>query len=188
MPDLNDVDWSRLPQPVDDGGARHLPRLGVPPIALASTDGTQVILSKLPGRSVVFAYPMTGRPGHPLPDGWDGIPGARGCTPQACSFRDLHQNLFAAGACRVFGLATQDTAYQSEAAARLHLPYPLLSDSALEFATALKLPVMVVGGEQLLKRLTFVIDDGRITTVFYPVFPPDRNASNILAWLKKHPQ
>ncbi len=118
----------------------------------------------------------------PVPD-WDTIPGARGCTPQTCAFRDLHQDLVAAGATRVLGLSTQDTAYQREAAERLHLPFPLLSDANLALAQALRLPTMEVAGMRLIKRLALVIDDASIVQVFYPVFPPDRNAGEVLAWL-----
>jgi peroxiredoxin (alkyl hydroperoxide reductase subunit C) len=139
---------------------------------------------------VLFAYPRTGVPGQISPvDDWDMIPGARGCTPQACSFRDLHSEMIAAGATRVFGLSTQDSAYQREAAERLHLPYPLISDEKLELAKALRLPTMEVAGMTLIKRLALVIDDAKITKVFYPVFPPDRNASDVLVWLaqNRHP-
>jgi peroxiredoxin len=179
-----DVDWSRLPRPEDDGAARHLPGSRVPPVALSATDGSSVALGGLAGRSVVYVYPMTGRPGADLPDGWDGIPGARGCTPQACAFRDHHAELIAAGADRVFGLSTQDTDYQREAALRLHLPFPLLSDAALRLTTALRLHVMLVGGATLLKRMALIIEDGVIAHVFYPVFPPDQNAAEVLGWLR----
>lgn len=184
QPNLTGVDWSRIPAPQDDGGARHLAGLAVPDLTLAATDGTQVSLARLPGRVVVFAYPRTGVPGQtsPVPD-WDTIPGARGCTPQTCAFRDLHQDLVAAGATRVLGLSTQDTAYQREAAERLHLPFPLLSDANLALAQALRLPTMEVAGMRLIKRLALVIDDASIVQVFYPVFPPDRNAGEVLAWL-----
>ena len=187
QPGLHEVDWSRIPVPEDDGGARHLTGLAVPNVALAATDGTQVSLAKLPGRVVVFAYPRTGVPGQisPVAD-WDMIPGARGCTPQACAYRDLYKELTAAGAARVFGLSAQDTAYQREAAERLHLPFPLLSDEKLALAKALDLPVMEVGGMTLIKRLAMIIDDGRIAKVFYPVFPPDRNAGDVLAWLERN--
>ncbi|HWE17995.1 MAG TPA: peroxiredoxin [Hyphomicrobiaceae bacterium] len=187
QPNLNDVDWSKIPVPQDDSGARHLTGLTVPDAALAATDGTQVSLAKVPGRVVVFAYPRTGVPGQisPVPD-WDMIPGARGCTPHACAFRDLHKELSAAGAARVFGLSTQDTAYQREAAERLHLPFPLLSDERLALAKALRLPTMQAGGMTLIKRLALVIDDGTIAKVFYPVFPPDRNAADVLAWLRQN--
>lgn len=185
---LLDVDWSRLPAPEDDGGARHLPGVRLPDLALPATDGTSVNLGKLPGRTVVFAYPMTGRPGVALPGGWDLIPGARGCTPHACAFRDLHAELKAAGADHVFGLSTQSPDYQKEAAERLHLPFPLLSDARQELAGALTLPVMEVEGHVLLKRLALVADDGVIVKVFYPVFPPDRNAGDVLAWLQASPR
>jgi peroxiredoxin len=187
QPSLLDVDWSNIPAPQDDGGARHLTGASVPDVALIATDGTQVSLAKAPGRVVVFAYPRTGVPGQPSPvDDWDMIPGARGCTPQSCGFRDLHTVIIAAGAARVYGLSTQDTAYQREAAERLHLPFPLLSDERLALSNALRLPTMEVGGMVLIKRLALVIDDGRITKVFYPVFPPDRNAGDVLAWLEQN--
>ena len=179
-----DVDWSRLPRPLDDGAARHLPGSRIPPVTLPATDGSSVALGELAGRSVVYVYPMTGSPGTQLPDGWDEIPGARGCTPQACAFRDHHAELVAAGADRVFGLSTQDTDYQREAAQRLHLPFPLLSDAALRLTTALRLPVMLVGGATLLKRMALIIEDGVIAHVFYPVFPPDQNAAEVLGWLR----
>lgn len=187
QPSLHEVDWSKIPAPEDDRGARHLTGMAVPDVALAATDGTHVSLVKVPGRVVVFAYPRTGVPGQisPVPD-WDMIPGARGCTPQACAFRDLHKELTQAGATRVFGLSTQDTAYQREAAQRLHLPFPLLSDEHLALATALRLPLMQAGSMTLIKRLALVIDDGRIAKVFYPVFPPDRSAGDVLAWLKQN--
>lgn len=184
---LLDVDWSQLPPPEDDGAARHLAGTRLPELALIATDGTSVSLAGLSGRTVVFAYPMTGKPGVALPEGWDLIPGARGCTPHACAFRDLFAELREAGAANVFGLSTQSPSDQKEAAERLHLPFPLLSDAKLDLANALRLPVMEVEGRTLLKRLAFVVDDGVITTVFYPVFPPDRNASDVLAWLKAHP-
>lgn len=185
---LLDVDWSKLPVPADDGAADHLEGARLPDLALKATDGTSVSLGRLAGRTVVFAYPMTGTPGVALPDGWDAIPGARGCTPHACAFRDLHAELAAAGADRVYGLSAQSTADQAEAAGRLHLPFPLLSDEAHELAKALQLPVMEVAGRTLLKRLALVADDGLIVKVFYPVFPPDRNAGDVLAWLKAHPR
>ncbi|MGQ0671257.1 MAG: peroxiredoxin [Hyphomicrobium sp.] len=182
------VDWSVLPVPEDDGAAAHLPGMQVPTVALTATDGSWVDLSTRPGRTIVFAYPKTGQPGVPLPNGWDEIPGARGCTPQSCAFRDLHADLAAAGADAVFGLSTQASAEQQEAARRLHLPFLLLSDHALAFATALRLPVMEVDGRRKIRRLTLIIDDGRISHVFYPVFPPDRNAADVLAWIREHPR
>jgi peroxiredoxin len=172
-----------LPVPEDDGAADHLPGTRLPPITLASTVGEVVDLSALPGRTVVYCYPMTGRPDRSLPTGWDEIPGARGCTPQSCSFRDHHAELRSLGA-RVFGLSTQDTEYQLEAAERLNLPFALLSDADLAFAGALGLPTFEVDGMVLLKRLTMVIDEGRIEKVFYPVFPPDRSAEEVVEWLE----
>ena len=174
-----------LPIPVDDGACDHLPGMRLPAVALPATDGAVVDLSTLPGRSVVYAYPRTGRPDQPLPTGWDDIPGARGCTPQSCAYRDLAAELAALGG-RVFGLSTQDTAYQQEAVARLHLPFPLLSDERLELSTALALPTFAVDGMTLIKRLTLVISDGIIEIVLYPVFPPDADAANVAAWLREH--
>jgi peroxiredoxin len=171
-----------LPVPEDDGAADHLAGMPLPPIALRATDGTSVRLDQLAGQTVVFAYPRTGRPGEPSPGGddeWDAIPGARGCTPQACSFRDEHAR-FAAVNTPVLGLSTQDTAYQREAAERLHLPYPLLSDERLELATALGLPTFEADGLRLLKRLTLILRDGAIEDVIYPVFPPNRSADQTL--------
>jgi|SRR5215831_5811882 len=188
-PNLLVVDWSKIPPPIDDGAARHLQGAKVPDIALPATDGSPVSLARLAGRVVVFAYPRTGEPGKPaLVENWDMIPGARGCTPQTCAFRDLHKALIEAGAARVVGLSTQDSAYQLEAAKRLHLPFPLLSDERLALAEALRLPTMQVAGLTLLKRLALVIDDGSIAKVFYPVFPPDRNAAEVLDWLVEHPR
>jgi len=185
---LLEVDWSKIPAPADDGAAAHLKGMTVPPISLIATDDSSVTLSALPGRVVVFAYPRTGEPGKiALVDDWDMIPGARGCTPQTCAFRDLHAELKAAGARYVFGLSTQSNAYQTEMASRLHLPFPVLSDEKLTLTHALDLPTMDVAGLTLIKRLALIVDDGRITHVFYPVFPPDRNAGDVLAWLKENP-
>lgn len=188
MPSANftDVDWSALPNPADDGGARHLTGATLPDIALAATDGASVSLARLSGRTVVFVYPMTGRPGIALPEGWDQIPGARGCTPQTCAFRDLYADLREAGASQVYGFSTQDTAYQQELAERLHLPFPLLSDSELTFLRAACLPMMTLESMTLAKRLTLIIDDGIVTHVFYPVFPPDRNAADVFSWLRSN--
>ncbi|MFL6009378.1 MAG: peroxiredoxin [Rubrobacteraceae bacterium] len=172
-----------LPVPEDDGAADHLPGMRLPSVPLASTSGEIVDLSALPGRTVVYCYPMTGRPDRSLPAGWDEIPGARGCTPQSCSFRDHHAELRSLGA-SVFGSSTQDTEYQREAATRLHLPFTLLSDSDLAFAGTLGLPTFEVDGMVLLKRLTLVIDEGWIEKVFYPVFPPDRSAEEVVEWLE----
>jgi peroxiredoxin len=188
QPNLLEVDWSKIPAPVDDGGAAHLKGKTIPPVSLLATDDTRVTLSSLKGRTVVFAYPRTGEPGKiALVDDWDMIPGARGCTPQTCAFRDLFAELKAAGAAHVFGLSTQSNAYQTEMASRLHLPFAVLSDEKLEMTHALNLPTMDVAGLTLIKRMALIIDDGHITHVFYPVFPPDRNAGDVLAWLKDNP-
>lgn len=174
-----------IPVPKDDGAARHLTGMALPDLALPATDGTAVDLASLPGRTVVYIYPRTGVPGVDPPEGWDMIPGARGCTPQSCSFRDHFQELEALGVDHVFGLSTQDTAYQQEAVARLHLPFPVLSDEKLALAKLLKLPTFTVAGMTLLRRMVLVIDDGAITHVFYPVFPPDKSAADVVAWLKR---
>lgn len=172
-----------LPVPLDDGASGHLEGMRLPALELPATDGRPVKLSALTGLQVIYVYPMTGRPDTPLPDGWDAIPGARGCTPQSCAFRDHHAELAALGA-GVFGLSSQTTDYQQEAAARLHLPFPLLSDDGLQLKAALRLPTFTAAGLELYRRLTLITDDARIVKVFYPVFPPDRNAADVLAWLK----
>jgi peroxiredoxin len=173
-----------LPVPQDDGAARHLIGMRLPDLALAATDGSAVDLARLRGRTVIYAYPRTGRPGQPLPDGWDLIPGARGCTPQSCGVRDHFEEFRHLGVANVYGLSTQDSDYQREAAERLHLPFALLSDAELRFQRALQLPTFAIGGMILLKRLTLVIDDGVISKVFYPVFPPDRSAQDVIDWLR----
>jgi peroxiredoxin len=177
-----------LPVPTDDGACNHLEGMTVPTLALPSTAGGTVDLAATSHRAyvVVFCYPRTGQPDRDPPPGWDDIPGMRGCTPQACSFRDRHADLSALSA-RVFGLSTQDTAYQQEAATRLHLPYPLLSDADLRFATALRLPTVTLGGMTLIKRLTLILRQGVIRKVFYPVFPSDRNVEEVLVWLQTIP-
>lgn len=172
-----------LPVPVDDGACAHLTGLRLPTMTLASTGGRSVDLAQLAGRSVVYCYPRTGRPDQELPTGWNAIPGARGCTPQSCAFRDHYRELRDLGVKHLFGLSTQDTAYQREAVERLHLPFELLSDEKLEFAKALKLPTFTVDGMTLIKRLTLILRDGVIEQVFYPVFPPDANAGAVLEWL-----
>jgi peroxiredoxin len=174
-----------IPVPRDDGAARHLAGLRLPSVPLPATDGRSVDLAALNGRTVVYIYPRTGVPGVDPPDGWDMIPGARGCTPQSCGFRDHFAELTRLGVAQLFGLSTQDTAYQKEAAARLHLPFPLLSDEKLALAGAMKLPTFTAAGMTLLKRMALVIDDGMIGKVFYPVFPPDRNAEEVVAWLQE---
>ncbi len=173
-----------LPIPIDDGAARHLAGLKLPSVTLAATDGSQVDLSALSGCTVVYAYPRTGVPGQASPEGWDRIPGARGCTPQSCAFRDHFMELEQLGVDHLFGLSTQDTDYQREAVVRLHLPFPLLSDSRLALARAIGLPTFSVSGMTLLKRMALVIDDAVVSKVFYPVFPPDKNADEVIAWLQ----
>jgi peroxiredoxin len=176
-----------LPVPVDDGAADHLRGASLPSLALPATDGARVRLDSLAARTVVFAYPRTVRPDEQPPGGeeaWNAIPGARGCTPEACSFRDSTAE-FAALGVGVFGLSTQDTRYQREVVERLALPYPLLSDAELRLAVALRLPTFSVEGMTLLKRLTLIVDGGRIADVLYPVFPPDRGAAQALARLRE---
>lgn len=173
-----------LPAPVDDGGARHLTGLEWPDVTLAASDGSQVNLARLSGRTVVYIYPRTGRPGQALPTGWNAIPGARGCTPQSCSFRDHFDELKSLGVRQVYGLSTQDSDYQREVVERLHLPFTILSDAGYALQRALRLPTFEVDGMILLKRMALVIDDGRITEVLYPVFPPDRSAAEVIDWLR----
>jgi peroxiredoxin len=177
-----------LPVPENDGACDHLTGRLFPAVTLQSTAGRAVDLGALPGRNVLYCYPRTGQPGVALPGGWDSIPGARGCTPEACNFRDHHAELRALGVMEVFGLSTQDTAYQKEAAIRLELTFELLSDHQLAFAQALNLPTFVADGMTLIKRVTMVIDDGKITKFFYPVFPPDKAAETVLEWVKANPR
>jgi peroxiredoxin len=173
-----------IPIPQDDGAARHLASMKLPDLALPSTGGSQVNLSALNGRTVLYIYPRTGVPGVDLPPGWNDIPGARGCTPQSCSFRDHFGELERLGVAHLFGLSTQDTAYQQEAATRLHLPFAILSDEKLRLTKALNLPTFTTSSMTLLKRMALVIDDGIIVKAFYPVFPPDKNAEEVVAWLR----
>jgi peroxiredoxin len=174
-----------LPAPTDDGAADHLPGLALPAIELEATDGRWVVLAGLEGRTIVYAYPWTGRPGEPLlADDWDLIPGARGCTPESCGFRDHHAEMLDAGVAAVFGLSTQETGYQRELAERLRLPYPILSDAGLELTRGLRLPTFEVAGRTLLRRLTLLIGEGTVERVWYPVFPPDTHAAEVLADLR----
>ncbi|WP_306152234.1 peroxiredoxin [Roseovarius sp. MMSF_3281] len=181
---LANPNWENLPRPEDDGAADHLLGMEMPDIALQATDGGQVTLSGMAGPVVVYAYPMTGRPDRALPAGWDDIPGARGCTPQSCAFRDHHAELQSLGATAVFGLSTQSPEDQAEAAARLHLPFALLSDANLDLAHVLDLPSFEVEGRRLLRRLTLLVQNGHITHLRYPVFPPDSDAEAVAQWLK----
>ncbi|CAL9672205.1 MerR family transcriptional regulator [Streptomyces sp. enrichment culture] len=174
-----------LPVPQDDGAADHLPGLRAPHLELPSTTGEMVGIDAFGvGRTVIYIYPLTGRPEADLPHGWNTIPGARGCTTEACDFRDHHQELLAAGARRVFGLSSQETTYQREVVERLRLPFAMLSDPRLNLAAALGLPTFEVDGLTLFKRLTLVIRDGVIEHVFYPVFPPNVHAQQVLSWLR----
>lgn len=182
---LNDLPGN-LPVPQDDSAADHLAGSTLPDVSLPATNGDLIHLATLPGRFVIYVYPMTGRPDMPLPDGWDAIPGARGCTPQSCAFRDHYQELLQLDT-GVFGLSTQSVDYQREARERLHLPFHLLSDQEHAFGHALNLPSFTVEDIHLYKRLTLIIDSGKIIKVFYPVFPPDRNADEVVAWLRTDP-
>ena len=190
MPSPRQVDFllpPNLPRPIDDGAADHLIGMRVPKVSLVSTGGRRVDLSTLGApRTIIYCYPRTGVPGEPLPEGWDRIAGARGCTPQTCGFRDHHHGLKELSA-ELFGLSTQTTEYQREMAERLHLAFEILSDSEFEFTNALCLPTFEVTGTRLLKRLTLIIRDGLIEHVFYPIFPPDKSADEVLGWLRAHP-
>jgi peroxiredoxin len=187
---LNDYSQlpSDLPIPEADGAANHLPGRAVPHLRLPSTTGADVGLAELgPGRTVLYVYPMTGRPGVDLPSGWDDIPGARGCTPESCGFRDHYADLLDAGAARVFGASSQDVDYQRELVERLGLPFAMLSDPTLNLAAELGLPTFEADGLTLFKRVTLVIRDGVIEHVFYPIFPPDQHAQQVLSWLRSQP-
>lgn len=178
---------TNLPRPVDDGMADHVVGMALPEVSLQSTRGGTINLSKLSApRTVIYCYPRTGVPGEPLPEGWDMIPGARGCTPQTCGFRDHHREITALHA-GVFGLSTQTTEYQREMAQRLHLPFEILSDAEFKFCEAMRLPTFEVSGMRLVKRLTLILRCGRVEHVFYPVFPPDESATEVIRWLKAHP-
>jgi len=187
MPATGVDDISRLPPdlpvPVDDGACAHLTGMRVPSIALPSTSGREVLLADLPGWTVVYTYPRTGEDGLTPPPGWNEIPGARGCTPQTCGFRDHYQELRGLGAA-VFGLSTQTSSYQREMVERLHVPFEVLSDADLAMTRALRLPTFTFREMTLLKRITLFIHDGVIEHVIYPVFPPDRSAEEALRWLQ----
>ncbi len=177
-----------LPVPEDDGATAHLPGRPAPGLVLLSTAGENVALDQFgPGRTVLYVYPLSGRPGTDLPSGWDEIPGARGCTPEACGFRDHYADLLDAGAARVFGASSQDVDYQRELVERLGLPFAMLSDPTLSLATELGLPTFEADGLTLFKRVTLVIRDGVIEHVFYPIFPPDQHAGQVLSWLRSQP-
>ena len=187
MPNANDPFPlpADLPVPQDDGACAHLPGAAMAPLRLRATSGDWVDLAALPGRTVIYAYPRTGQPGVAVAPEWDAIPGARGCTPESCAFRDHYQELRGLGAA-VYGLSTQTTEYQQEAVSRLHLPFALLSDADLALTQALCLPTFTFDGMTLIKRLTLILRDGRIEYVMYPVLPPDANASEVVRWLGTH--
>lgn len=174
-----------LPAPVDDGAADHLPGAALPALTLRASDGRDVDLAGLgPGRTILYLYPLTGRPGHDLPAGWDAIPGARGCSTEACDFRDHFADLQRAGVAAVHGLSSQEPDYQAEVVRRLRLPFSMLSDPDFALADALDLPTFTAPGhDRLYSRLTLVVHDGRIEHVFYPVFPPNTHAQEVLRWL-----
>ena len=177
-----------LPVPEDDGAADHLAGAALPGLALLATSGETVALDRLDsGRTVLYFYPLTGRPGVELPDGWNDIPGARGCTTEACDFRDHHADLAAAGVATVYGVSSQQSDYQGELVERLELPFSMLADPGLELATALDLPTFTAAGERLYRRLTLVARDGHAEHVFYPIFPPNEHAQQVLAWLHANP-
>ncbi len=175
-----------LPVPVDDGACDHLPGMRPVSMPLRSTSGRDVDLSATTGRVVVYCYPRTGMPGERQSDDWDAVPGARGCTPQSCAFRDLHARFRELGV-EVFGMSTQSTEYQQELVERIHLPFEVLSDEGFRFTDAHNLPTFEFEGVRLMKRFTLLLRDGVIEHVFYPVFPTDRNATEVLAWLREDP-
>lgn len=187
MTDLNQLP-ADLPVPDDDGAAGHLAGHPAPHLSLPSTTGQTVALHDLgPGRTILYLYALTGRPDIDLPEGWDAIPGARGCTTEACDFRDHHRDLVDAGASAVFGLSSQDSAYQREVVDRLQLPFEILSDIELSLAERMNLPTFRTDGRTLYKRLTLVIHNGLIEHAFYPIFPPNEHAQQVLAWLRSRP-
>ncbi|MEC5031898.1 MAG: peroxiredoxin [Oscillatoria sp. PMC 1051.18] len=172
-----------LPVPIDDGASSHLLGKSLPNVILQSTSNRPINIANIQGKVVFYCYPMTGKPGVKLPDGWDFIPGARGCTPQSCSFRDRYQELQAIGT-QVYGVSAQKYSDQLEAVKRLHLPFELLSDANFLLTKSLQLPTFEVENKRLIKRLTLIVEEGKIVKVFYPVFPPDRNAQEVVEWLK----
>jgi peroxiredoxin len=174
-----------LPVPLDDGSTDHLKGMKLPKVSLQATNGKRIDLADIKGRLVIYCYPMTGQPNVALPDGWDQIPGARGCTPQSCSYRDHYQELQSLSA-QVMGLSVQTTDYQKEMADRLHLPFPIVSDVDYEFQKALNMPTFVTTGMTLLKRVTLIANDGVIEAVHYPIFPSDSDAAWVLEYLKSH--
>jgi peroxiredoxin len=180
---LSSLDWSKMPVPNGDEDLSHLLEYKIKQIVLKSTNNQLVNLSEIKGLSVIYIYPMTGQPNKPLPNDWDNIPGARGCTPQSCSFRDNFSNLKKLNIDNFFGLSTQTTEYQKEMVERLHLPFSVLSDEKLEFAKQLNLPVFEVENMKLIKRITLILNDNMIIKYFYPIFPPDKNVEEVIKFL-----
>jgi len=174
-----------LPIPTDDGAANHLKGMRLPQLALKATNGATIQLGEIKNKLVIYCYPMTGQPNVPLPEGWDQIPGARGCTPQSCAYRDHYQELQALGA-EVIGLSVQSHDYQKELAERLHLPFPIVSDVNYEFQKALNIPTFITAGMTLLKRVTLIVNQGIIEAVHYPIFPSDSDAPWVVNYLKSH--
>ena len=184
MANLNQLP-ANLPIPQDDGAANHLPGMRLPRLSLCATTGKELNLGEIKGRLVIYCYPMTGQPNVALPEGWDQIPGARGCTPQSCSFRDHYQELQSLGV-EIVGLSVQSTAYQQEMADRLHLPFPVVSDADYQFQGALQLPTFIAAGMTLLKRITLIANDGVIEAIHYPIFPSDSDPAWVISYLKKY--
>lgn len=184
MANLNQLP-ANLPIPQDDGAANHLPGMRLPRLSLRATTGKELNLGEIKGRLVIYCYPMTGQPNVALPEGWDQIPGARGCTPQSCSFRDHYQELQSLGV-EIVGLSVQSTAYQQEMAGRLHLPFPVVSDADYQFQRALQLPTFITAGMTLLKRITLIANDGVIEAIHYPIFPSDSDPAWVISYLKKY--
>ena len=184
MANLNQLP-ANLPIPQDDGAANHLPGMRLPRLSLCATTGKELNLGEIKGRLVIYCYPMTGQPNVALPEGWDQIPGARGCTPQSCSFRDHYQELQSLGV-EIVGLSVQSTAYQQEMADRLHLPFPVVSDADYQFQRALQLPTFITAGMTLLKRITLIANDGVIEAIHYPIFPSDSDPAGVISYLKKY--
>jgi peroxiredoxin len=172
-----------LPAPVDDGAADHLLGTMLPQLTLDSSQGPVSMRELSRERLVLYVYPRAGRPGRPSSPGWDDIPGARGCTPQSCAFRDHAAHLAELGA-SVAGLSAQTLDDQVEFAKRNHIPYPVIADPDLRLGLALRLPTFDVEGVTLYKRITLVVEGCAVAKVFYPVFPPDRNAAEVVAWLE----
>ena len=180
---LTNVDWSKIPAPKGEENLSHLNNYTIKQVKLKSTDDKLVELSEIKGLTIIYIYPMTGQPDKPLPDNWDNIPGARGCTPQSCSFRDNFSQLKKLNVDNIFGLSTQNNQYQKEMVKRLNLPYQVLSAKKLEFDNQLKLPIFEVEHMKLIIRITLILSNNKIIKYFYPVFPPDKNVNDVIKFL-----